>query len=240
MSLNADQVEKNIDWLLSNSSAPVRYLTHKHLLDTPGDSELMQDLWQEVENSPDIQEIFSKQEEDGSWCSGGSWAPKHSYIPKFGYDPLIPKYVTTVWILPFLGEIGYTARDQRVRKACDYIFAHGYFRYPVFKEALDDINLTSISPRLHPCRFSHYMIALGSVGFTDGDNVQKGYRVLMCMQHKDGGWVWPVHYEKMKWTRSCPYSSYHHAMAFYYSRDPAYQEALVRGLEFIVWHLSTK
>jgi len=238
--LNTEQVEKNIAWLLGNGSAPVMYLTHKHLLGTPDDSELMRKLWDEVENSPDVQEIFSKQEEDGSWCSGGSWAQKHTYIPKFGYDPLIPKYVTTVWVLPFLGEIGYTARDQRVRRACDYVLSHSYFRYPVFNKALDDINLTSIGPRLNPCRLSHYMIALGSVGCTDDVKVEKGYKVLLCMQHEDGGWVWPVHYEKKNWTRSCPYSSYHHAAAFYYSRNPAYQETLVRGLKFLVWHLSTK
>jgi len=240
MILNAEQIEKNMTWLLDNGSAPVRYLTHKHLLDTPNDSGLMHNLWDEVESSPDVQEIFSKQEEDGSWCAGGSWAPKPSYIPKFGYDPLIPKYVTTVWILPFLGEIGYTIDDQRVRKACGYILSHGYFRYPVFNEALENIDLTSIDPRLNPCRFANYMIALGSVGLTDGDKIQKGYRVLLCMQHEDGGWVWHVHYEKMNWTRSCPWSSYHHAMAFYYSRNPAYQDSLVKGLEFLVRHLSKK
>ncbi len=110
--LNVSQVEKNISWLLANGSAPVRYLTHRHLLHTPAMSRPMRALWREVERSPDVVEMFAKQDRDGSWCSGGSWSPKPSYTLKGGRDPFTPKYCTTVWLLPLLGEIGYTARES--------------------------------------------------------------------------------------------------------------------------------
>ena len=121
MILNANQIKKNIDWLLTNGSAPVRYLTHKHLLATTNTSKAIQALWHEVQDSPSVQEIFGKQEKDGSWYAGGSWAPKPSYALKGGMDPYTPKYVTTAWILPLLGEMGYSATDKRILKACRFV-----------------------------------------------------------------------------------------------------------------------
>jgi hypothetical protein len=129
--LTSNQMEKNIDWLLTNGSAPVRYLTHKHILGKSGSSKAMRSLWHEVEDSQCAREIFGKQEEDSSWHAGGS----------YGHD---------------------------------------------------------------------------------------------------GGWADPRHSEQMGWTRSCLFSTYQGVMALYCSRNPAFKKALIRGVEFILWHLSTK
>jgi hypothetical protein len=237
MFLTPEQVEKNINWLLDNASAPVRYLTHKYLLGTSAGTQLMQQLWLAVENSPEVQDIFSKQAEDGSWCAGGAWASNPSYTIKSGQDPVTPKYVTAVWLLPLLGEMGYTAGDGRIHKACNYVLSHGYFLNPVFTPAwASDLAQVAISP----CRFAQYLIALAAVGLAEDAKVQQGYQVLLAMQRTDGGWALPVHFESRHWTRSCPFSSYHAVMALYYARSPAYRQALVRGLEFLTWHLSTR
>jgi hypothetical protein len=238
MILNAKQIKKNIAWLLSNGSAPIKYLTHKHLLGADCSSNVMRKLWHEVENSPCVQEIFEKQEKDGSWHAGGTWAHSPSYAVKGGIDPYTPKYVTTTWILPLLGEMGYSAKDKRILKACRFTVSHGYFRDPLFRKPIEQIGRSRID--LSPCRFAQYLMALGAVGFVDDLRAKKGYEVLLCMQREDGGWVFPRHYDMMGWTRSCPYSSYHVVMALYCSRDPAHKKALRRGLEFLVWHLSTK
>jgi hypothetical protein len=87
----------------------------------------MTNLWSDVQTCRDAEEIFSKQREDGSWCSGGSWALKPPYLQKSktgGYDPESPKYVTAIWVLPLLGDMGFTADDQRIRKACEYILSY--------------------------------------------------------------------------------------------------------------------
>jgi len=91
--LTSKQITKNIEWLLENGSAPVKYLTHTKLLaETPSPKETRR-LWQEVESSPCVQEIFSKQERNGAWHAGGSWAHKPSYELKGGVDPYTPKSV---------------------------------------------------------------------------------------------------------------------------------------------------
>jgi hypothetical protein len=191
-----------------------------------------------VENSACVQEIFGKQEADGSWHAGGSWAPSASYRVKGGIDPYRPKYVTTVWILPLLGEMGYTVADQRVLEACRFAVSHGFFLDPIFSKPTEEIRRSPIN--LLVCRFAQYMLAFGAVGFVDDPKVEKGYEVLLCMQRDDGGWFDPRHAARMGWARSCPWSSYHATMALYRSGNPAYREALILGAEFLLWHLSTK
>ena len=240
MILSTDQIERNITWLLGNSSAPVRYLTHKHLLDTPDDSELMQTLWHQVGKSPDVQEIFSKQKEDGSWCAGGSWAQHPSYIPKNGYSAFTPKYVTTVWILSVLGDMGFTIKDERVMRAFEYAMTYqlpnGLFSRFKVPQEVQHVQ----QPVNAPCELSVYLLGLGKVSGGDIAPMEKSYSLLLGWQRGDDGWVLERHKQEQNWNRSCPWSSYHATTALYYSNNPAYRDALVGGLEFLVWHLSIK
>jgi hypothetical protein len=134
--------------------------------------------------------------------------------------------------------MGYSASDERILKACRYAVSNGYFLDPIFTRPTNEISQGETD--LSPCRFAQYMIALGSVGFLDDEKVEKGYEILLCMQRDDGGWFYPRHAEQVGWTRSCPFSSYHATMALYCSKNPAYGDALIRGAEFLLWHLSTK
>jgi len=238
MFLTAAQIERNIAWLLAHGSPPVRYLTHRHLLGTPADAPQMVEHWQAVEACDDVREIFARQEPDGSWYSGGSWAHSPSYMGKGGWDPYNPKYVTATWILPLLGEIGYTAADSRIRRACDYTLTHGYYADPIWGDPTIPADGTHI--RHSPCRFAQYLIALAEVGLAQDPLVQRGYEYLLHMQREDGGWALPQHYTQMGWTRSCPWSSYHATRALYAARQERYAEPLRRALGFLVWHLSTK
>jgi hypothetical protein len=114
--LSAGEINTSIRWLLENASPPVRYLTYKHILKTDPQSKPMQELWRGVERSREAEEIFSRQNEDGSWFSGGPWGPAgYRHQTGSGYTISRPKFVTTAWILPFLGEMGFTVADERIR-----------------------------------------------------------------------------------------------------------------------------
>jgi hypothetical protein len=236
--LSAEQVAKNTSWLLASGSAPVRYLTQRHLLHTPVASKAMRALWQDVECSPDVREMFAAQDRDGSWFAGGSWSLKPSYTLKSGRDPFTPKYVTTVWILPLLGEIGFTAHDPRIRRACDFVLSHGYFRAPLLDQLLDAVRKDRDA--FGPCRLTQYMIALGLVGLAADPRARKGYEILLITQRDDGGWVWSGHYDMYHWTRSCPYPTYGAVAALYHSGNRAYRSALVKGMNFLLWHLTIR
>ena len=240
--LNANQIDKSVAWLLDNGSPPVRYLTHKYLLKAPSSSE-MDNLWSDVQTCRDAKEILSKQREDGSWCSGGSWALKPSYLQKGkpgGYDPESPKYVTTIWVLPLLGDMGFTVEDARIKKACDYILSYRVKGMEIYYRLFNDSSFYPDYDDFGPCRFSQWLVALGRVGLQEDVRVKKGYEILVSSQREDGGWVAPGHFREKNWTRSCPFSSYGSTLALYYSKSERYRNQLIKALEFLVWHLSTK
>ena len=239
--LNSNQIENNIDWLLLNGSPPVLYLTHKYLFKT-AESEL-KELWQSVLECPEAREIFSKQEKDGSWCTGGSWAKEPTGIPKAGYSAFTPKYNTTVWVLSVLGNMGFTVEDERVRKAVDYTLTYQWnnglfsrFKYPQKSQQ----KLFGDKPDNAPCELGVFLIGLGKVNNTGISQLEKSYDLLKNFQREDGGWVRERHRLEKNWTRSCPWASYHATTALYHSKNPAYRDALIRGLEFLVWHLNLK
>lgn len=234
--LTAEQIDRNTEWLLEYASAPVKYMTHRELLGTPKNSPVMKDLWKKVEEDRAVCEIFGKQNEDGSWCTGGSWARNPGYQLKGGVDPYTPKYVTTVWVLPLLARMGYRLDDSRIRKACDFTLAHGYFLDVFFSDPC----LRPEDARISPCRFAQYLIGLSSVGAQEEERVQRGYEYLLGVQREDGGWALSQHIRERGWTRSCPWSTGHAAAALYQKKDKSCTGELIRALQFLVRHLSGK
>jgi hypothetical protein len=245
MVLNNEQINRGIEWLLANASPPVRYLTHRHLLGLRPDSSTAKNLWQAVEQSEVVQEVFSKQHPDGSWCASGSWAHKPSYIPKNGYSPFTPKYVTTVWVLMILGEMGFRIGDRRIDRACEYVLAHqlpnGLFRrFAKTPETPDWGSNIALELENAPCELSTYLRALGSVGMVEDPRLVKSYELLVKWQRDDGGWVLQKHLEERFKTRSCPSSTHGAAVALYQRGDPKYEAELRKALAFLIWHLSLK
>ena len=246
MKIDKRQIENNINLLVSNGSPPVKYLTHKYLLKNDLCSNTMQKLWKEVENCSVAKEIFSKQKPDGSWFSDGSWATKPSYTPKHGYSAFTPKYVTTIWILSILGDLGFSIQVKRVKKACEYALS---FQKPTGRFSRFKVDQTIQKKRdelIHsdagnfPCTSAVYLRGLGKVGMSRDDRLKKSYDLLLHWQREDGGWVNQKHKEEKNWTRSCPWVTYHATAALYYSRIPKYKNALHNALKFLVWNLSIK
>ena len=240
------QLERSVDWLITNASAPVRYLTHIRILGTSPASGEAASLWQEVEEDPSSLEVFGKQRTDGSWCDGGAWAPKPSYIPKSGHTPVSPKYVTTCWMLIILGDMGYTVKDPRVARACEWVMgwqrSNGVLsesRKPYTDDDYDP------SPRNVPCRMSIQMDGLSRVGFGSDPRMVKAWGLMLGWQREDGGWLNEGHRDATAspykvWDRSCPWVTYFATSALYHSGIEEYDENLKRALSFILWHLDHK
>ena len=240
---NARQIDSSIAWLLENGSPAVRYLTHYHLLGSDPGGETAAKLWRGVERSDVSREVFTKQRPDGSWCAGGTWARKPSYIPQGGYSPFTPKYVTTLWILLILGEMGFRVGDPRIDRACDYVLSHqlpnGLFLRFARPSDIPDW-ATESPPTNTPCELSMYLRALGSVGMAEDPRLAKSYDLLVNWQRDDGGWVLQRHLEERFKTRSCPDSTHNATVAVYQRGGPEYEPILVKALAFLIWHLSLK
>ncbi len=244
--LNESQLEKNIEWLIANASPPVIYLTHLNLLQEKPDTQKMQKLWGNVQKSPSTCEIFGKQREDGSWYDGGSWAYKPTYLPKSGYTPVSPKYVTTVWLLAKLGEMGYTTDDPRIQKACEWVMK---WQWP--NGILSENKKASKSlkenpdPSNIPCRMSIQIEALAKVGFGSDKRLWKSWELMLQWRREDKGWVQDGHLDGTAspykiWDRSCPYVSYFSTSALFYSGVPMYRRYVEESLGFILWHMDQK
>lgn len=231
------QIENNIDWLLENASYPVRYLTYKNILNDS--SAITSDLIGKIEKSALVTDIFSKQETDGSWCSHGAWAMK-AVMRKSGYTPVSPKYITTAWILPILGDLGYSVSDERIHKACEYILAYQQENGYIGEIKPNGLNKNKDGSQNEPCRFSIILTGLAKVGATNDSRIRKAFDLLIDWQRNDGGWVSENHLNQEKWTRSCPFSSFHSTMALYNTGIDTYKEYIEKALRFLLHHLSTK
>ncbi len=240
MFLSAEQINGCTNWLLEHASPPVRYLTRRDILKQDPGSQPMLDLWRAVETGRDAAEIFSRQNEDGSWFSGGPWGPRgYRQETGRGYTIMRPKFVTTAWLLPFLGEMGFTAADERVRKGCAFMLAEtGYYNDP-HEPAPQQANCCGL--------YAIPLRAFASVGMAADERLRGGWRWLARCQRADGGWLNPNHLAgsptpsktagRWPWDRSCAWGSYYAVQALYYA-GPQYRQALSAGLGFLLWHLS--
>ena len=241
MFMTTAEIEACTGWLSANASAPVKYLTHKNLLKTDPGSDLLKEQWQAVEASQEAQVIFSRQNKDGSWFSGGPWGPQgYHQQTGSGYTPTRPKFVTTAWILPFLGEMGFTAQDERVRKSCETVLRE--IRYPPPGTATLAANCCGL--------YAIPLRACASVGLTGDERIRGGWEQLLHCQRSDGGWLNPNHLPEAKspsttqgrwpWERSCVWGSFYAVHALYLSENPQHKPALRQSLEFLLWHLAQK
>jgi hypothetical protein len=228
-------------WLLENASPPVRYLTHKHILQTDPTSETVKELWTCVEQGSDAEEILARQNEDGSWFSGGPWGPKgYRRQSGRGYTVSRPKFVTTAWILPFLGEMGFTVDDQRIRISCEHVLQHTDFQDHRSGSSPDEVNCCGL--------YAIPLRALASVGMAGDERLRGGWNHLTLCQRPDGGWLNPHHLADSRtpsktkgrwpWNRSCAWGSTFAVQALFFAGDPYARRALPAALEFLLWHLS--
>ena len=243
MFLSAKEINTSTRWLVEDASLPVRYLTYKHILKVDPQSEPMKELWRGVERDSDVAEIFSGQNEDGSWFSGGPWGPRgYRRQTGRGYTISRPKFVTTAWILPFLGEMGFTIADERIRKSCACMLEETGPYAPILDQPPTKVNCCGL--------YAIPLRAFASVGMASDERLQGGWDWLALCQRTDGGWLNPNHLAdsptpsrtkgRWPWDRSCVWGSFFAAQALFYSENSSYRRALPAALDFLLDHLAQK
>jgi len=247
MSLAEEQIKRSVEWLCDSGSPPVKYLTHRYVLGASPDSKQLKDFWHGMEYCDNVMEIFSKQRDDGSWYSGGSWATKPNYLQKEGYTPYSPKYVTTIWVLIILGDMGFDISDLRIRKACEFTmgFQHPDGTFGSFAKSWFRRRRSSHEPPNIPCHFAGYLTGLAKVGMGTDPRLDKSFDLLFRWQRHDGGWLNERHITGEAspykvWTRSCPFVTYFACQALRHSGRAKAKEPFQRGLNFLAQHLATK
>jgi hypothetical protein len=102
-----------LTWLLDEAAPAVRHQALLWLLDRPPEDTEVVAAQQAAMTADPIATILAAQHESGYWEKPGP-----------GYAT---KYRGTVWQLIFLDQLGADPADARVRTACEYVLAHGFW-----------------------------------------------------------------------------------------------------------------
>jgi len=238
------------DWLLEEDNPSVRYFTLKDLMGLPDNHSDVLAAKRAIPTSKVVMKIFSKQSPKGYWES-----PEQPYQPK---------YKSTYWQIMILSQLGLDKSDERIRKACDYIFnfqleegGFSVFREEGAKKEYNWIEKRAkergkkppnpsqwISSRIreyeYSCLTGNIVAALIRLGYRDDPRVWRALNWLVKIQNRDGGWLCPYWKAHIKDTHSCFTGTITPLDAFSEvseeRRTKEMNKAIERGAEFLLMH----
>ena len=213
------------DWLLEPENPSVRYLTLRDILGrSENDTELVE-AKEDIRTDSRVLRIFSKQKPEGYW--------------EDARKPYNPKYKGTYWQVMILSQLGLDKSDERVRKACEFIFqfqldegGFSTFEKPWSGEQIREYEMS--------CLTGNVAASLIRLGYGDDERVMKALEWLVDVQNRDGGWLCPYWKPHIKDKHSCFMGTIAPLDAF--SEMPKdrmsleMESALVNGVEFLLMH----
>jgi hypothetical protein len=165
-------------WLLEKDNPSVRYFTLSQILDKPESNFEVQEAKKEIMTVGVVPQILAKQN------SGGYWEePDRFYTAK---------YKGTVWQLVILAELAADERDERVKKACEFILETSQERKSGGFSAW--LSVTVGGGRYSgvlPCLTGNMVWSLIRLGFLGDPRVQRGVEWIVQYQRFDDGEAYP-------------------------------------------------
>lgn len=157
--------EEIIEWLLQGEPW-VRYSTLTDILGEDDNDEGVVATKRAICEHKLMKKIFDKQNRDGYW---GKPKDIHTWWPKKD---------TTFWILGMLGDFGLTREDEKIARACDYVFGiqldSGGFGWDPPTKAYD-------------CHTAVLTEALAKLDYLGDLRLQNACNWLVSRQRLDGG-----------------------------------------------------
>ncbi len=239
-----------LDWLLEPENPSVRFFTLRDLLDHPPNDPMVVEAKPSIRGWEKVSKILGKQKQEGYWES-----------PE---DPYNPKYKATYWQIMILGMLGLDKSDERVRKACDYIFRfqhqdggftslkeegarneYEYVRRRMLNRGREPPSFEVWAPEAvregeMSCLTGNICAALIRLGYADDRRVHKALDWLVEVQNVDGGWLCPYWKAHARDRHGCfmgtitPLDAFSQLPAE--GRSPEVVEAVERGVEFLLMH----
>ena len=163
-----------IDWLLEKDNPSVRYFTLTGLLDKPLSDTEVKKAKGSIMKIGTVPKIFSKQNDKGYWMG-----PEKFYSSK---------YKGAVWQLIILAELGADEKDERVKKACEFILeysqdhASGGFSIGHSKK-----NGGGRHSGVIPCLTGNMVWSLIRLGYFGDSRVDRGIEWINKFQRFDDG-----------------------------------------------------
>jgi hypothetical protein len=163
----------SIPWLLEAENPSVRYQTLIDLLGRPADDQEACAARAAIPATSPVAELLAAQKPDGYWVKRDYYLPKHS---------------GTFWVLSVLADLGLTAKNEHIRRGCEYMFTfqrdHGGFcrRRRVQGRGI----VWDAHPG--PCTHARIVRFLIQFGYADHPRTQAAVDYLLATQRSDGMW----------------------------------------------------
>ncbi len=168
--LNADPT----DWLVEEDNPSVRYLTLVDILERPASDTDVMKAKRDIMAKGVVPQILAKQEEGGYWGD-----PERFYVSK---------YKGTVWQLIILAEHLAEKEDERIKRACEFLFDRSQDRisggFSMHHSAKAGGGRHS---EVIPCLTGNMVWSLIRLGYLSDPRVQRGIDWIARYQRFDDG-----------------------------------------------------
>ena len=166
------------DWLLEKDNPSVRYFILSQILDKPQNSSEVQEAKKEIMTAGVVPKVLAKQHDGGYWE-----APEAFYTAK---------YKGTVWQLIILAELAADGRDERVKKACEFILENSQDRKSGGFSAWLSVKVGGGRySGVLPCLTGNMVWSLIRLGFLGDPRVNRGVEWIVKYQRFDDGEAYP-------------------------------------------------
>ncbi len=166
--LKADPTE----WLLETENSPVRYGTLVDILNRPPDDPEVRAAQAAIPTYPPVAELLAAQKRDGYWVKQDYYLPRTSR--------------GTFWVLSVLGDLGLTAEDEHVRRACDFMFTHQHENGAFCRRRRISGQGMVWQEDAEPCTHARIVRFLLQFGYAKDPRVRRAIDWLLPIQRDDG------------------------------------------------------
>jgi len=239
-----------VDWLLKRENPSVRYFTLRDILDCSEKDSEVEEAKSAIRRYEKVSRIFSKQKPEGYWGSAE--------------QPYQPKYKSTYWQIMILSQLGLDKTDERVRKACEYLFrfqleegGFSTFRGEGAKREYLWVKERALKRGKEPppfeawaeakireyemsCLTGNVAASLIKLGYAEDDKVRRALNWLVEIQNEDGGWLCPYWKAHIRDKHGCFMGTITPLDALSElpkeNRTQEMKSAIERGVEFLLMH----
>jgi len=168
--LNADP----ITWLLEDNNPSVKYFTLIDVLEKAENDPEVRKTKEEIIKKGVAPKILAKQKE------GGYWENSQNFYTA--------KYKGTVWQIIILAELGVDGRDDRIRKACEFILKNSQDRESNgFSMWVSAKTGGGRATGVIPCLTGNLVYSLIKLGYLKDERVQNSIKWITSYQRFDDG-----------------------------------------------------
>lgn len=160
------------DWLLEKDNPSVRFFTLTEIFGKPENGAEAEEAKEDIMKIGTVPKILAKQKNEGYWEDSKSF--------------YTAKYKGTVWQLIVLAELGADGKDERIRKACEFILTNSQdHESGGFSVAVSAKMGGGRHSEVIPCLTGNMVWSLIKFGYFEDPRVQRGVNWITTYQRFD-------------------------------------------------------